>query len=197
MEFLLFNKSQFFWQQIAHKSINPFFFWLSNMWIFASSIFFTTDTIRFHCFYIICSTEVSGFFISSFISLYSLNILFTETSSSWLIYESIKVLEIRTSMVFSLSFPNSTTLSYYFFFFYTIDLFFLIPAVIKQIFIPTAGTQTSEANLETETEPVTVETRINKCLTQFNTYMSFYTFQSLNHNDLFLLKDNFLLHLFF
>ena len=68
-------------------------------------------------------------------------------------------------MVFSLSFPNSTTLSYYFFFFYTIDLFFLIPAVIKQIFIPTAGTQTSEANLETETEPVTVETRINKCLT--------------------------------
>ena len=43
------------------------------------------------------------FFISFFISLYSLNTLFTKTNSSWLIYESIKGLEIRTSKVSNLS----------------------------------------------------------------------------------------------
>ena len=43
-----------------------------------------------------------------FISLNSLNKLFTETNSSWLLYKSIKDLEIRTSIVFNLSFPNST-----------------------------------------------------------------------------------------
>ena len=48
-------------------------------------------------------TEVSGFFISFFISLYSLNTLFTKTNSSWLLYESIQGLEIRTSKVSNLS----------------------------------------------------------------------------------------------
>ena len=47
----------------------------------------------------------------------SLNTLFTETNSSRLIYESIKTLEIRTSKVFNLSFPNNTILSCFFFFF--------------------------------------------------------------------------------
>ena len=49
------------------------------------------------------------------------------------------------------------------------DLYFLIPAVIAQMFIPTAevimliGTQTDEANAEIETQPVFVEARISKC----------------------------------
>ena len=75
-----------------------------------------------------------------YISLYSLNTLFTETNSSWLIYESIKALEIRNSIVFNfLSFPNNTNLSYFFFFFFfIIDLYFSISAVMAQIFIPTA-----------------------------------------------------------
>ena len=50
--------------------------------------FFTTNAIGFHCFYVIYYTEV-------FISLYSLNTLFIETNSSWLMYESIKDFEIR------------------------------------------------------------------------------------------------------
>ena len=53
-------------------------------------------------------------------------------------YELIEALEIRTSIVFSLSFPSSTILSCFFFFFFIIDSYFLIPAVIVQIFIPTA-----------------------------------------------------------
>ena len=40
------------------------------------------------------STDVSGFFILFLISLYSLNALSTETNSSWLVYESIKDLEV-------------------------------------------------------------------------------------------------------
>ena len=52
-----------------------------------------------------------------------------------------------------------------------IDFYFLIPAVIAQIFIPTAelviptGTQNNEANAEIETQTVTVEAKISKCST--------------------------------
>ena len=47
-------------------------------------------------------------------------------------------------------------------------MYFLIPAMIAQIFIHTAelviptGTPTNEANAEIETQPVTVETKIRK-----------------------------------
>ena len=75
--------------------------------------------------------------------------------------------------------------------------------MISQIFNPTAeiliptGTQTNETNAEIETQLVTVETKIRKAQLNLNTYMSFYTFHSLNHYVLFLVKDNFLLYLFF
>ena len=58
-------------------------------------------------------------------------------NSSWLIYESIKALENRDSIVFNLSFLNNTILSWFFFFF-IIDSDFLVSAVIAQIFIFTA-----------------------------------------------------------
>ena len=48
--------------------------------------------------------------------------------------ESINALEIKTSMLFNIDFVNNTTLSCFFFFFLIIDLFFLISAVIAQIF---------------------------------------------------------------
>ena len=57
------------------------------------------------------------------------------------------------------------------FLFFVIDLHFLIPAVIAQIFISNAelliptGTQTNEVTSEIETELVTVEVRISKCST--------------------------------
>ena len=89
-------------------------------------------------------------------------------------YESIKTLEIRTSKVFNLSFPNlsfPTTLSCFLFFSFIIDLDFLITAIIAQIFIPAAelfiptGTQTNEASADIETQQLTVEVIISKFTT--------------------------------
>ena len=87
-----------------------------------------------------------------------------------------------------------------FLFFFTIDLYFLIPAITAQMFNPTAeliiptGISTNEGNAEIETQPVTVKARIQHNL---NIYMSSYTFNSLNHCVLFRLKDNLLFHQFF
>ena len=53
-----------------------------------------------------------------------------------------------------------------FLFFFTIDLYFLIPAITAQMFNPTAeliiptGISTNEGNAEIETQPVTVKARI-------------------------------------
>ena len=88
--------------------------------------------------------------------------LFTETNWSWQIYELIKDLEIRTSIASSVDFPNNTVL-WFFLFFFTINLYFLIAAVVSKIYISTAelvmtvGTETKEANTETEIQPVTVK----------------------------------------
>ena len=53
------------------------------------------------------SVFVKFFNIISFISLYSFN-TFIKTNSSWLITESIKALEIKTSMLFKLDVVNNT-----------------------------------------------------------------------------------------
>ena len=73
---------------------------------------------------------VSGFFISFFISLYYLN-TFTEANFSWLIYESIKALEIKTLIVSNLAFPSNTILSCSFLFFLIIYIDFLIAQVLN------------------------------------------------------------------
>ena len=84
------------------------------------------------------------------------------------ISESIKALEIKTSMLFHLDFANNTILSCFFSFFLIIDLYFLIPAVITQIFNPVAelvipiGIPTKEAKAEIETHPVIVEITISE-----------------------------------
>ena len=68
-------------------------------------------------------------------------------------YES----RIHLSIVLNLTFSNNNILSCFFFFF-IIDLYFLIPAVTAQMFIPTAElviptrTQTNETNAEIETQ---------------------------------------------
>ena len=57
----------------------------------------------------------------------------------------------------------------FFIFLLIIDLYFLIPVVIAQIFIPTAefvipiGMPNKEAKAEIETHPVTEEAKISKC----------------------------------
>ena len=80
---------------------------------------------------------------------------------------SIKDLEIRTSIVSKLVFPNKTILLCFPFILWIIDLYFLIPAVIAQIFNPSAelvmptGTQTNDANAAIATQPVIVEAKIS------------------------------------
>ena len=81
----------------------------------------------------------------------------------------IKALEIKTSMLFNLDFANNTILSCFFFFFLIIDLYFLIPEVIAQIFNQIAellillGILTKEQKVEMETHLVIVEAKIRKC----------------------------------
>ena len=72
-------------------------------------------------------------------------------------------------MLFNLDFTNKTILScFFFFFFLIIDRYFLIPAVIEQIFNPVAelvipiGTATKEAKVEIETRPVISEAKRRK-----------------------------------
>ena len=77
----------------------------------------------------------------------------------------IKDLKIRTPIVCNLSFHTNNILLCFFYIFFLIEL---SPAVIAQIFVPTAelliptGLQTNEASAEIEMEPVTVEARISK-----------------------------------
>ena len=60
-------------------------------------------------------------------------------------------------------------LSCFFFFLLIIDLYFLIPAAIAQMFNPTAelvipiGIPSKEAKAETEIHPVVAEAKIRKC----------------------------------
>ena len=81
----------------------------------------------------------------------------------------IKALEIKTSMLFNLDFANNTILSCFFFFFLIIDLYFLIPEVIAQIFNQIAellillGILTKEQKVEMEAHLVIVEAKIRKC----------------------------------
>ena len=71
-------------------------------------------------------------------------------------------------MLFNLEFANNNTLSCFFCFFLIVDLYFLIPAVITQIFnqitetVITIGIPTKEPKLEMETHPVIVEIVISE-----------------------------------
>ena len=49
-------------------------------------------------------------------------------------FESNKAMKIKTSMLLNLDFVDNALLSCFFFFFLIIDLYFLIPAAITQLF---------------------------------------------------------------
>ena len=94
----------------------------------------------------------------------------------------MKALEIKTSTVLNLIFANDTILSCFFFFFLTIDLYFLIPAVITQIFIAAAelailtGIPFEEAKAEIERHPIIAEAKICKCFCVFYLLIHFALF---------------------
>ena len=102
------------------------------------------------------------FIVFVYISLY-----FIISSYSYiLITESVRCLEIKTSILFNLYFAENAILSCFFFSFLIIDLYFLIPAVIAQIFNPISEfvipieIRTKEAKAEIEIYPVIVEAKI-------------------------------------
>ena len=74
-------------------------------------------------------------------------------------------------MRFNLGFANNTILSCFSLFFIIIDLYFLIPEFIAEIFNPIAEYQiripiripNKEAKAEIEIHPVIVEAKIRKC----------------------------------
>ena len=90
-------------------------------------------------------------------------------NSSGLVFESIKALEIKTSMLFNLDFAKNTILSCLLSFLLIIDLYFLIAAVIAQIFNPIAelvipiGVPIKEVKTGIKIHPVIVEAKIRKC----------------------------------
>ena len=85
-------------------------------------------------------------------------------------YESVKVLEINTSILLNLVFTNNTILSCFFFFSLITNLNFSTAAVIAQIFQPTVelviliGIPIKKAKAEIETHPTVAETKIRKWL---------------------------------
>ena len=107
----------------------------------------------------------------SFISPYSFSNLFIKIISSWLIFELIKTLKIKTSIPINLAFANNIILSWshIFFLLLIIDLCFLIPQVFAQIFNSIAeqripiGIPRKEAKVEIEIHPVIAVAKIRKC----------------------------------
>ena len=104
--------------------------------------------------------------ISFFVIPYSFSTLFIKTSLSWLIFELIKTLEIKTSMLFHLHCASNTTSLCLFFFFLIIDFYFLIPEMIAKIYHSVAnlvthtGMSSKEANAAIEIDLVTAEAKI-------------------------------------
>ena len=101
---------------------------------------------------------------------------------------------------------NSKTILFYqasSFFFLFIDLYFLFPAAIKQIFTPIAKLvipieiSTKEAKAEMKTHPVIVEIKIRSVQYTPKLYKLFYASYSVIHFDLFLQVNSFLFYLFF
>ena len=96
-------------------------------------------------------------------------------------------------------FANNTILPCFSLFFLIINLHFLIPPVISQIFILIAefaipiGTPTDKANVEIKTQPLTADKK-EKFQSNLKSCSLFYALHSLNRYISFDLKDNLLYH---
>ena len=121
--FLLFKTFWFFYYHTLHILIKALFLRFLSLQLlhFYFLYFFYTSNITIKLTKL---DEVSKCLISSFISLYYFRALFIKTNSSWLITESIKALEINTSILFNFDFVNNTILSCFFFLFLNYWLIF-------------------------------------------------------------------------
>ena len=113
------------------------------------------------------------------------------TNLSWLICESVKTLEINTSVLYNLVFANNAILSCYFFFL-IFDSYFLLATVIVKIFnliaelvIP-IGIASKEAKAGIETHSVIAEVKIRNFSIYFKIVKNFLCSYSSIHSGLFL-----------
>ena len=110
------------------------------------------------------------FWFFSFISTYSFSTLSTKTNSSWIIYDSDKALEIKTSILFNLAFSKNAILSCFPSFSWLLTYSFLFLPLLHNFFNPIAelvivlGIPSKEAKEKTERHPVIPETEIRKYL---------------------------------
>ena len=110
---------------------------------------------------------------SGFLSLLSFHyFVLTQYLLKQILLKSIKALETRISLVLTLIFINITISSCFFIFFFVIDLYFLIPAVIAQIYNLTT-------KLVIRTRAKIVETEISKCSRYLHVFLSFSLIKSL------------------
>ena len=119
--------------------------------------------------------------------------------------DTIRLRFYKAKLRFNLVFTNNTFLLCFFIFFWITELYMLIPVVIAQTFNPVAElaiptvSPTNEANADVETQPLIAEIKkenfqsnLKSCTRTF-----FVIFTHLIIIFLFLLKGNFLFHLFF
>ena len=123
--------------------------------------------------------------------------------SSWLICESLKTLEIKILIVFSLVFVNKTISLCVFLFFLVIILYFLIFALIAEIYFPTTGlviptwTLTNEENVKSKDIQWQQKGKQENALSNIKPHTLFYAFHSSTRYVLSPLKDNFLFPVLF
>ena len=113
----------FFLLQIAQFDKNNLF----GLVILALELFavFFLQLMQYVSIFLYCIFHsISRIFDFFFHPIIFLNTLLTESDSSWLIYESLKDLEIKTLIVFNLIFDSNTILSCFFFLFLIIGLIF-------------------------------------------------------------------------
>ena len=144
---------------LASWSLIKFYFYDHTLHILIKALFFRFLSLQILDFYFLYFFHTSNntitlvnrwikifnnlfksfnFLIYSFKLSYSFGTLFIKINSAWLIFESIKALEIKPSMLFNIDFANNSISSSLFFFFLIINLWFLISAVIAQICDPIA-----------------------------------------------------------
>ena len=99
-------------------------------------------------------------------------------------------------MLFNIEFADNTILLCFFIFFLIIELYFLIPTAIVQLFellIP-IGIPNKEAKAEIPIHPVIAKAKIRSVQYNLELYKPFCTFYSSIHFALFLQGNSFLFH---
>ena len=145
-------------------------FSFSQLQNFSFLYFFYTSNNKMTLIYIWFKLSFIIRFFNCFLYIIKLGTLFIKANWSWLIFKSIKTLEIKSFELFILDLANDNISSWFFFFFLVIDLYSLISTIITQIFyyirelVMPIGISTKVAEVEIEAYSVTKKFNISTCL---------------------------------